>query len=134
MPQRPAVRASMSPQTLTPTAGSSVGVQVLTLSQGGFALGAPMAPGVGKGLRFPVSGLYQITVNLFASSTAGYALNVQMSLSGILMSMRAPAGNQSLSATLIAQIDRGNDLSLSPYGAMSFDCGPGKTEISAVML
>ena len=138
-PLRPVIRAALSTQAFSYTAQSNVpfGMQVVLVQQGGFRLGYAPASNVGKSIVFPVAGLYLVAVNLYATSTAGYAMTLNMAAGPSIGSLRvqgAASGSQSASTTVIARLEAAAELTLLPYGTPTLDGGLGRTEISAMLL
>lgn len=130
--QRPLARASLSPATLTPAAGSFTGFDVLHLSGGDVALGSPLSFGNGRPLVVPASGFYILSLNVAAISTASHTLHASRNGSGDILSHVSGAGISSSLA--IVWLDSGDTLSLRHEGTIQYQFGYGKTELCLAML
>jgi hypothetical protein len=130
--QRPLARASLSPATLTPAAGSFTGFDILHLSGGDVALGSPLSSGNGRPLVIPASGFYLLSLNVAAISTASHAIHVSRNSAGDILSHVGGAGSSS--ALAVVWLDAGDLLSLRHEGIIEYQFGYGKTEICLSLL
>lgn len=138
-PQRPIVRAHNTPANASPASGSRVGFANLGVNQGGFSLGAIVPSGVGNRLVVPVPGPYLIILSTSAVAAANSSYTVSVSQNGVasLANVRdSDAGSSSYSQTAvgIAMLSQGDWLALEFTGNGTFEFGPGKTELMAIML
>lgn len=136
LPQRPACRASLNPATAAPAANSQTGFQLLSVNQGGFALGAALAPAPGNRLTVPATGLYMVALNVFTGTTTGHSITLLVNGNPATLSIKVNAqeANSLASAGLLLSLAANDQLSLLHSGGGSLDFGPGKTELSLFML
>jgi hypothetical protein len=130
--QRPLARASLSSATLTPTAGSFTGFDLLHLSGGDVTLGAPLASSNGKPLVVPASGVYLLSLTVTAISTGTHSVHVSRNGSDDVASHVGGAGTSSTVA--LVWLDANDTLALRHDGTIQYEFGYGKTEISLTLL
>jgi hypothetical protein len=134
MPNRPLARAHRAAGTSTPAAGAETGFTTLALQQGGITLGTAAAGG-GNALTVPVDGLYLICVNLTATASSGYTVNIRRNGSTTLMAVRGPtAVPLTTHATGVFQLYANDRLTFLHAGTVTLDEGVGKTELSIARL
>lgn len=132
-PNQPTVRASRAGTSFSPTAGQESGFTVLTLNQGGFALGAAAAGG-GNRLIVPATGLYLVALNVAVLTSSGHTTSLLLNGSQVLLSLSgASGGAQAQSGTGIFALAAGDYLTLRHAGTAQLELGPGKTELSLAM-
>lgn len=136
LPQRPACRASLNPASASPAANSQTGFQVLSVNQGGFALGAALAPAPGNRLTVPATGLYMVQLSVLTGTTTGHSttLLVNGNPTALSIKVNAQGANSLASAGLLLSLAANDQLSLLHSGGASLEFGPGKTELSLFML
>lgn len=137
MPQRPLAAASMNSATATQAAGSKTGFQSLSVSQGGFALGAAISGGSGSRLVVPEDGFYLVSVTLQAASSGAHGIDLMVNGTTAIASIRNTGSGSTLaskSATAIAALSAGDWLSCEHSGSADVTFGPGKTAVTATML
>lgn len=137
MPGRPLVRGSYGETNLAPADGSRTGFGTLNLSQGGFALGAPVPSGVGDRLVVPVTGFYMIALNVSSVAAASYAVAVQQNGTTNLLTVRDSDGGSasySQSATTLAYLAAGDWIALHHSGTAELQFGWGKTELTMALM
>ena len=136
-PGRPLVRASYGDTTMTPANGALSGFNTLYSSQGGFSLGAAVPVGSGDRLVVPVSGYYLVALNVSSLATATYSVAVRQNDTTDLLTVRdsdSGARSYSQSATVLAYLAAGDWIALKHYGAVEFQFGWGKTELTLIHL
>jgi hypothetical protein len=135
-PNRPVVRASLVAASATPANGTQTGFSQLSINQGGFALGDALGGTLGNRLSVPVSGNYLVTLNTSLLSSGGHSASLVANGTTVLATTgattTAAAFRQSSSG--LAALVAGDYLSLLHSGVAKFEFGPGKTEISALLL
>jgi hypothetical protein len=137
LPNRPLVRASYGETSMTPTTGTLTGFGTLSLSQGGFALGATVPSGSGSRLVVPVTGIYLVTVNASSQAAAAYTISALKNGSVSLLTIRdsdTGSASYSQSATALAWFDAGDWVALSHTGTAAIEFGYGKTEIMMALM
>ena len=130
--QRPLGRASLTPATLTPTAGSFTGFDILHLSGGDIALGSPLPSGNGRPLVVPASGYYLLSLTVAAISTGSHTVHVSRNGSADILSHIGGKGTSSTMA--LVWLDATDTLALRHEGTIQYEFGYGKTEISLALL
>lgn len=130
--QRPLARASLTPGTLTPAAGSLTGFDILHLSGGDVALGPPLPSGNGHPLVVPASGHYLLSLTVAAISTGVHAVHVSRNGSADILTHIGGAGTSSAIALVWLDVD--DTLALRHEGSIQYEFGYGKTEISLTLL
>jgi hypothetical protein len=130
--QRPLARAALTSATLTPAAGTSTGFDLLHLSGGDIALGAPLASGFGKPLVVPASGFYLLALTATANSAASHALSLRRNGSDDLLHHGGGAGTSTVMT--LAFLDSGDTLALHHGSATEYVFGYARTELSLMML
>ncbi|MCJ8238367.1 DUF2793 domain-containing protein [Peteryoungia algae] len=130
--QRPLVRASLAPATLTPAAGSFTGFDILHLSGGDIALGSPLPSGNGHPLVVPASGYYLLSLTVAAISIGSHKLHVSRNGSADILSHVGGAGTSSTMA--LVWLDVTDTVALRHEGTTQYEFGYGKTEISLALL
>ena len=136
-PGRPLVRATYGETAMTPTSGTLSGFNTLSLSQGGFALGAAVPSGSGNRLVVPVTGFYLVTANVSSLASAGYSVSAVQNGSTPLLTIRdsdTGSASYSQSATALAYLTAGDWIALSHTGTAEFQFGYGKTEIIMALM
>jgi hypothetical protein len=136
-PNRPLVRATLGETSMTPASGTLTGFGALSLSQGGFALGAAVPTGSGSRLVVPVAGIYLVTVNVSSLAAASYLLSAVKNGSTSLLTIRdsdAGAQSYSQSSTALASFAAGDWVALSHMGTAAIEFGYGKTEIVMALM
>lgn len=136
MPNRPACRTSLLSTTLTPAAGSFTGFQGLAVNQGRFALGDVVSPGTGQRLVVPATGLYLILLTAVAISSTGHEVALMQNSANRILTVKGNAATATLGITgmTIVNLAAGDTLMLQHAGTAQLDFGPGKTELTLVML
>lgn len=130
--QRPLARASLNTATLTPTAGSFTGFDLLHLSGGEVTLGSLLSSGHGRPLVVPTAGQYLVALTVAAVSTANHTVHVSRNGSADVLSHVGGAGRSSTSA--LVWLDAGDTLALRHEGTIQYEFGYGKTEINLALL
>ena len=136
-PGRPLVRATYGETNLAPASGTRTGFGAMSLSQGGFALGATVTSGVGNRLIVPVTGFYLIALTASSLAAASYSVAVQQNGSTDLLTIRdsdTGAASYSQSATTLAHLTSGDWIALHHTGTAEFQFGWGKTELVMAMM
>ncbi|KQR69257.1 hypothetical protein ASG25_16745 [Rhizobium sp. Leaf384] len=135
LPQRPIARATTAAGTSTPVEGSESGFSSLPLSQGGFALGAPVAGG-GQSLVVPATGLYFVTLKAEIQPTGTFSLALQ-SGTQTLATLREFSGASARHAgtvSALAALTAGDALRLVYAGSATVTYGSDRTEVLIAML
>ena len=134
MPNRPLARAHRAAGTSAPAAGTETGFTTLALQQGGITLGTA-ATGGGNALTIPADGLYLIGINLTATASSGYTINLRRNSATTLMALRGPtAVPLTVHATGLFQLYANDRLTFLHAGTVTLDEGPGKTELTIARL
>lgn len=137
LPNRPLARASLSPQTATPTDGEETGFDTLHISQGGMTLGAALASGYGKALVVPASGFYLVALTARIVSTTGHMLVLTANGSTGLVAVNdfaTVADGFSQHASAITYLSAGDTLTLKHFGTATYEFDVTKTEAMVLML
>lgn len=134
-PERPVVRAGRASGNVSHAAGSFSGFTDLTVQQGGFVLGN-IVTGSLKELQIPATGFYLITLSLAVVSSSGHtvAIRINGTTSTLAINGTTSAANSLQSASFIAAFSENDRISLAHTGTCQLAYGPGKTEISLLML
>lgn len=135
MPAQPVARAGRVAGNVSPAANSVSGFTDLPLQKGGFALG-DIVTGTLKELRVPAAGLYAVTLSLVVVSSSGHGVAVRINgaASPFIINGTSAAANSLQSATFIIALEANDRLTLAHTGTCQLSYGPGKTELSLVML
>jgi len=136
-PNRPLVSATLGEITLSPASLSQTGFTSLSVSQGGFALGAALSSGHGETLVAPCAGVYWLTLKSLATASAAYSLGVIKNSTAQIATLSG--GNTagiaiSQSTSALVTLAEGDELTLIHGGAASLDFGLGKTELLAALI
>ena len=73
-PARPVASARLTESAFTASTGDQIGVDTLTISQGGVSLGAALASGHGRSIIVPADGLYSVSIGIEASTASGFSV------------------------------------------------------------
>ncbi|MCZ7912201.1 DUF2793 domain-containing protein [Agrobacterium leguminum] len=135
MPNRPLAVAGLPAGTTKPANGTATGFSVLSIAEGGFALGDAVSGG-GRELVVPVKGPYLAALTLAVASSSGH--RVTLFINGAAASFGiagdASTSGTSQSATSILSLDAGDRLRLQHEGTAEFTQGSGKTCLSLAAL
>ncbi len=137
MPAQPLVSATLSSATYTLAAGNLVGFDVMSLQQGGFALGSTLAGGRGKPLIVPAAGIYMVGMraNLQATAAASLAVAINGSASSLGWSANgATSPVATASVTGILSLAAGDAVALIAGGPLSLQTGAPAYELSLRLL
>lgn len=134
-PSRPIVRAGQTAGTVSPDNGSASGFSMLTVQQGGFALGDTVNEAM-KDLRIPATGLYLIALSLSVLSSSGHAVAIRINgvTSGLAVNGTASSAGTLQSASFLIALNENDRVTLAHTGTCQLAYGPGKTEVSMLML
>ncbi len=137
LPSRPVVSATLTTASVSLAANDLLGVDTLTLQQGGFALGTTLTGGRGKALIVPAAGLYAVSmrVGLQAAAAASLAVVVNGAASSLRWSAGAatsPMMTAGLSGML--SLASGDAVALVAGGPLSLQTGPSAYELSLRLL
>jgi hypothetical protein len=134
-PSRPVLRAGQAAGTVSPANGSVSGFSVLTVQQGGFGLGDTLS-GTMKELRVPVTGLYLIVLSLSVLSSSGHSAAIRINgvASGLAVNGTASSAGTLQSASFLIALNENDRVTLAHTGTCQLSYGPGKTEVSMLML
>ncbi|MCZ4428208.1 DUF2793 domain-containing protein [Agrobacterium sp. SOY23] len=135
MPNRPVAVAGLPAGTTKPANGSAAGFSVLSIAEGGFALGDVVSGG-GRELVVPAKGLYLAMLSLAVASSSGHRAALAVNGAAVNFSI---AGNASTagtmqSATALLSLDAGDRLRLAHEGTVELIQGNGKTCLSLAAL
>jgi hypothetical protein len=136
MPQRPLVRATRGGGVLTPSSGSQTGFSTLSISQGGFSLGAAVVGG-GNRLIVPVTAPYLVCLGVEANPAGAFSVAVKVNGTTTIASINdndaasSSYGNCAIGMTFL---NAGDWLVLEHTGSTPLDFGYDKTELTVVML
>ncbi|WP_144577056.1 DUF2793 domain-containing protein [Agrobacterium sp. DE0009] len=135
LPNRALAVAGLPAGTTKPASGSTAGFSLLTISEGGFALGDAVETG-GRELLVPAKGLYLVALTLAVAASSGHRVTL---LSNGLATGFSVAGNASAvdtqqSAISILALNAGDRLRLQHEGTAEFAQGNGKTSLSLAAL
>ena len=136
MPQRPLVRATRGGGVLTPSSGSQTGFSALSISQGGFSLGAAVVGG-GNRLIVPVTAPYLVCLGVEANPAGAFSVAVKVNGTMTIASINdndaasTSYGNCAIGMTFL---NAGDWLVLEHTGSTPLDFGYDKTELTVVML
>lgn len=130
--QRPLARAARTAGAYSPADGSTTGFDDLSLSAGGFALGSALGSGLGRGLVVPLAGTYLVSLTVEAQTSSGHTATLRRNGSEDILRVKGMVGTQS--ATVLAALAAGDELSLQHGGSALLVCGRGRTELSAFLL
>ncbi|MDX3927064.1 MAG: DUF2793 domain-containing protein [Shinella sp.] len=137
LPQRPVARASRAAGTYTPPDGTLTGFDALTLSGGGFALGAAVTGGAGNRLVVPTAGHYLVCLSLVPASNGNLGgavvANGTQTLVDTGLPLATEAGRKN-TITTIAFLEKDDWLAVRHAGNTSLEFGVNKTELQAVAL
>ncbi len=138
-PARPLVRTALATGNATPATGTRTGFNTLHLNQGGFTLGAAVPNGTGNRLVVPVTAPYLVILNVSATSAANSSYTVGVTQNGTTLLCTARDSDSASSSYTqtscgMAFLTAGDWLALEHTGSATFEFGPGKTELIAVML
>lgn len=127
MPARPVVSATLTAATYSLAENDLVGVDTLSLQQGGVALGAALSGGRGKSLTVPATGLYALSFR--AGLQAGGAAFLAVAVNGAASNLRwnASAATSPLAtagAAGILSLTAGDAVALVAGGPLSMQTGP----------
>jgi hypothetical protein len=135
-PQRPLVRASPTPGTRSPADGSQTGFSTMSVSQGGFALGAAVTGG-GNMLVVPATAMYLVVLRVDVDPASAFSVALRANGTTTLATVReadpdaAQHGAEAIGLALLAAGDR---LSLLHAGNAAITFGPDRTEVIIAML
>lgn len=130
--QRPLARAALNTATLTPVAGSFTGFETLHLSGGDVSLGSLLSSGNGRPLIVPTSGLYLLSLSVWAISTGTHTVHVSRNGTADVLSHIGGAGSSS--SVGLVWLDAGDALTLRHLGTIQYEFGYGKTELCLALL
>ncbi|WP_320198323.1 DUF2793 domain-containing protein [Agrobacterium sp. rho-13.3] len=135
MPARPLVRAGRAAGNVSHAAGSLSGFTDLTIQQGGFALG-DIVNSTLRELRVPATGVYLIVLSLAVISSSGHTVTIRINgaASTFALNGTTSAANSVQSASFMATLNENDRISFAHAGTCQLAYGPGKTEISLIML
>lgn len=135
MPCQPLVRASLAVSAMTPASGSQTGFTQLSISRGGFALGASLGGTTGNKLVVPADGLYMLVLSCSIITSSGHTVSL-IANGTSLASATLPASAAALrhAATGLAQLHAGDLLTVLHSGTAQYNFGDGQTEIMAIMI
>lgn len=135
MPNRPLAVAGLPAGTTKPANGAATGFSVLSIAEGGFALGDGVNGG-GRELVVPAKGLYLAALMLAVVSSSGHrvTLFINGAAAGFGIAGNTSTSGTSQSATSILSLDAGDRLRLQHEGTAEFTQGNGKTCLSLAAL
>lgn len=135
-PTRPIARASLSASQAAPLAASRTGFDNFHIQQGGFALGAVVPSGTGSRLVVPATGMYLLSLSVSTLASSGHGVAIEANGTTALASANgsASASPSRQAATTIVFLNEGDWLALLYSGTATYEFGPAKTELCAVML
>lgn len=135
MPNRPLTVAGLPTGTTKPANGSAAGFSVLSIAEGGFALGDAVSGG-GRELVVPAKGVYLAALSLAVASSSGHrvTLFVNGAAAAVSIAGNASTSGTSQSATSLLRLDAGDRLRLQHEGTAEFTQGSGKTCLSLAAL
>lgn len=135
MPARPLVRAGRASGNISHAAGSISGFTDLPVQQGGFTLGNVVVDAL-KELLIPATGIYVMTLSVAVSSSSGHAVTIRINgaASSFTLNGTASASNSLQSASFLVPLTANDRISLAHSGSCQLAYGPGKTEVSLMML
>ncbi len=137
LPGRPVVSATLAAASYTLAANDLVGVDTLSLQQGGFTRGGALAGGRGNALIVPASGLYAVSfrASLQATAAASLALAVNGSASGLRWSAggaTSPMATATVSGIL--SLSSGDAVALMAGGPLNLQTGLNAYELALQFL
>jgi hypothetical protein len=133
-PEQPAARLYRAGPSFAPNADEQSGFSDFAINQGGFALGASAAGG-GNHIIVPVDGLYLVSLQVAASSSSGHATSLLVNgTQPILTLVGSSGGGQTQSASGIFALSASDNLALGHTGSATLEAGPGKTELSLLLV
>ena len=134
-PSKPVVRAGQAAATASPANGSISGFSTLVVQQGGFALGGTVS-GTMKELRVPATGLYLIMLSLSVVSSSGHSATIRINgvASSLTLNGTSASAGTLQSASFFLALNENDRVTLAHSGTCQLAYGPGKTELSMLML
>lgn len=131
MPNRPFAVAGLPAGTTKPANGTAAGFSVLSIAEGGFALGDAVSGG-GRELVVPAKGLYLAALMLAVVSSSGHrvTLFINGAAAPFGIAGNASTSGTSQSATSLLSLNAGDRMRLQHEGTAEFTQGNGKTCLS----
>lgn len=136
MPNRPIFRAGLPAGNLTPASGSASGFSAIVINQGGFNLGNSVGTGLGQEIIVPATGLYLLVMSLAVISSSGHTVSVRINgvAASVATSGTASSASSQQSASSVILLNADDRITIGYTGTLQIGFGPGKTELSLVML